>query len=84
MFADWEVWSFMDSFYFCFTTLTTIGFGDIVLDINHSHDPNTCMRILKVFILSVYTLLGMAFISMAFDLIKHELDSKVQKIPYSD
>uniref|UniRef100_A0A0N5AK40 Ion_trans_2 domain-containing protein n=1 Tax=Syphacia muris TaxID=451379 RepID=A0A0N5AK40_9BILA len=26
----WENWEFMDSFYFCFVTVTTIGFGDIV------------------------------------------------------
>ena len=30
LFTIWEDWSFFDAFYFCFVTMTTIGFGDIV------------------------------------------------------
>ena len=29
-FTNYEEWSFFDSFYFCFITMTTIGFGDMV------------------------------------------------------
>lgn len=31
LFISWEHdWSFFDGFYFCFVTMTTIGFGDLV------------------------------------------------------
>jgi hypothetical protein len=30
LFMLWEDWSFFEGFYFCFVTMTTIGFGDLV------------------------------------------------------
>ena len=30
LFTLWEEWNFFEAFYFCFITMTTIGFGDVV------------------------------------------------------
>ena len=38
LFLLWESWSFLESFYFCFITMTTIGFGDFVPGENRENE----------------------------------------------
>ncbi|CAF3247357.1 unnamed protein product [Rotaria socialis] len=76
LFNIWERWGFLNSFYFCFTTLTTIGFGDFV--------PGSSITVLaakeKLICASLYILLGLVLIAMCFNLMKEQLSQKVKKI----
>ncbi|XP_059955071.1 potassium channel subfamily K member 18 [Mesoplodon densirostris] len=53
--------NFENAFYFCFVTLTTIGFGDIVLEQPH------------VLFFSIYIIVGMEIVCMAFTLVQNRL-----------
>uniref|UniRef100_A0A0N4U4S6 Ion_trans_2 domain-containing protein n=1 Tax=Dracunculus medinensis TaxID=318479 RepID=A0A0N4U4S6_DRAME len=57
----WEKWNFMESFYFCFVTVTTIGFGDIVPQ-NADFLPATL----------AYIVIGLIITTMCIDLVGSE------------
>jgi len=75
-FAKLEDWDFLTSCYFCFISLSTIGFGDYV--------PGSSFRLDSAsvetgFVLtSMYLMLGMAIIAMCFNLMQEEVIQKVR------
>ena len=71
IFSKWENWSFTEGFYFCFITLTTIGFGDYVpgdaVKITDSSDVQ-----FKPIFSVLFIFLGIALCCMSFNLIQEE------------
>ncbi|KAM9831809.1 potassium channel subfamily K member 1-like [Neosynchiropus ocellatus] len=53
-----EKWNFLESLYFCFISLTTIGLGDYVPGENQSEEENPHPQLYRLFI-TVYLLLGL-------------------------
>ncbi|XP_035735742.1 uncharacterized protein LOC118447656 isoform X1 [Vespa mandarinia] len=75
LFSKWEKWTFLDSAYFCFITLTTIGFGDFV--------PNKLDAHKGIALCSLYLLFGIALLAMSFNLVQEEVINNVKSIAKS-
>uniref|UniRef100_A0A336K8P9 CSON005216 protein n=1 Tax=Culicoides sonorensis TaxID=179676 RepID=A0A336K8P9_CULSO len=65
LFARWESWDLLDGSYFCFISLSSIGFGDMVPGLSLKKPENKDRLVEISFILcAVYLLLGMALIAI--------------------
>ncbi|XP_067686272.1 TWiK family of potassium channels protein 18-like [Haliotis asinina] len=70
LFTLWEPeWNYLEGSYFCFITLSTIGFGDYVPGYHHGSWHNQAKRVSC----TLYLLFGLALISMCFDLMQSEV-----------
>lgn len=69
IFGMWEKWDQLDGAYFCFISLSSIGFGDFV-----PGERVYSARIETSFIVcSLYLMLGMALIAMCFNLMQEQV-----------
>uniref|UniRef100_T1GUJ1 Potassium channel domain-containing protein n=1 Tax=Megaselia scalaris TaxID=36166 RepID=T1GUJ1_MEGSC len=67
----WEDdWTFFDGFYFCFITMTTIGFGDLV----PTEKPNYML------LCTLYILIGLALTSTIIELVRRQYAQSWQKL----
>ena len=93
LFAEWEGWSYIDSVYFCVTSLAKIGFGDFVpgrtdrnelnldLDENITMDPELIQIVqIKLVITFIYILFGMAMVTMCFHLLKEDVMESIKRL----
>ncbi|KAG5328139.1 KCNKC protein, partial [Acromyrmex charruanus] len=76
IFAEWEGWDYLDSTYFCVTSLCKIGMGDLVPGWSHSTEDSQT----KLIINFVYMLLGMGLIAMCYNLMKEEVYVKAREL----
>ena len=73
LFAVWEQWDALKASYFCFVTISTIGFGDVVPGSAHFEKQEDQLKMIGA---AVYMLFGMAILSMCFSLIQEEIVAK--------
>lgn len=67
IFSVWENWSFIDGAYFCFVTISTIGFADLVPR-KTFQGPN-----LQLFACCTYLIVGLILVTMSFTLLESQL-----------
>lgn len=73
LFHKMQNWSVLEALYFCFTSLSTIGFGELTPSGN-----------LTLYLASAYILVGMAVVAMCFSLIQTELVMWLRRFSVQD
>lgn len=78
LFNKTESWSFLEGSYFCFTSLSTVGFGDLYPG-QFASTISAQAEDIALCVCSVYILIGMAVIAMCFNLVQDEIIVLVRK-----
>ncbi|KAK5650684.1 hypothetical protein RI129_001713 [Pyrocoelia pectoralis] len=77
MFAIWERWNYLDSVYFCVTSLCKIGFGDLVPGANIQDSKGGSQT--KLVINFMYMLFGLGLVAMCYNLMREEIRVKAKE-----
>ena len=77
-----EEWSWVEGFYFCFITLSTIGFGDIVAGKSSSNARGVLVgwKFVGEIAMMLWIFVGLAYIVMVFNLITEATTKTIRKI----
>ncbi|KAI1292325.1 TWiK family of potassium channels protein 7 [Halotydeus destructor] len=78
LFSLWEGWNLLQGSYFCFISLSTIGFGDLVPGNSVVNGEEGLQE--RMVICSLYLLTGLALIAMCFNLMQEEVVHNVRTI----
>lgn len=75
LFSIWEEdWGYLEGSYFCFISLSTIGFGDLVPGVAVVSGEGGSQE--RMVLCSLYLLAGLALIAMCFNLMQEEVVHK--------
>lgn len=69
-----EEWPFVDAIYFCFMSLTTVGFGDMIPGMMHKESTTT------IWFCSIYIMCGMAFSAMCYNVLHQEIAHRLRTV----
>lgn len=79
LFSQWEGWEVGQGMYFCFVTLTTIGFGDVIPGTTLDAREETQSQE-KLGLCALYIFFGLALIAMCFDLVQQDIRVKFRRL----
>lgn len=79
-----EEWTYFEAIYFCFVTLTTIGFGDFVPLNLKKDDGNSAIPIVLEFLNLIYMVVGLAVMSGVIVSISGVIEEKTKNIAMPD
>ncbi len=76
IFTAIQDWTYFESIYFCFVTLTTVGFGDFVPGLDSSDELNGFYRTCVAF----WIFIGLAFLSLVISLMQETFTKITRKV----
>ncbi|XP_021913562.1 open rectifier potassium channel protein 1 isoform X2 [Zootermopsis nevadensis] len=76
VFMHFEGWTFVESLYYAFVTLSTIGFGDFVAGQTDKHRDSEALYLLYKVMLLVWIVFGLGYLVMILGFITSAMQSK--------